>query len=82
MPRRARDRRRGSSADALAARLDRMTGLCIAVQLRSVDGTPAMLLMGDDCAACRAFRAGIPVVEPRPVPRSAPAHDLEEEIDL
>jgi hypothetical protein len=45
---------------------------CIALQVRHIDGTPAMLLMGDSCAECRTFRAGMPVRPVTPPPSSVP----------
>jgi hypothetical protein len=85
-PRRGRGRRR-TSTDPLAdlqRRVDAATGgQCTAVQLRSVDGTPAMLLMGDGCAACTAFRAQIPprvAAKPKAIAFTDTDDPLEEDL--
>jgi hypothetical protein len=55
---------------------------CIAVQLRDVDGTPAMLLMGDSCPACREFRAAMPVRPVAPPSSSVPTGDVTTTDDI
>lgn len=85
-PRRARSRR-ADPINALAKTLARVAGgPCVALQIRDTDGNPAMLLMGDSCPTCTAFRAQIPVREvpapPAATTTTTPAPTSEEDIDL
>jgi hypothetical protein len=85
VPRRARSRRHTADPlNALARTLARVAGgPCVALQIRDTDGNPAMLLMGDSCPTCTAFRAQIPVREVSPPPiTTTPAPTSEEDIDL
>jgi hypothetical protein len=76
-------RSRNQRAEGLArlqSRLDAATGHpCIAIQCRAEDGTPAMLLMGDDCPSCREFRAAIPPPSPPPPPARVEADTVEDD---
>jgi hypothetical protein len=83
MPRKSRAARE-VQMERITSQLDRVVGSkhCIAVQLRDVDGTPAMLLMGDSCPACREFRAAMPGRPVAPPPSSVSTDDTDTTDDI